>query len=376
MEKVLGQDEIDALFKAMLAGTPQATGAAEGLGRPGLAPEDSGGSKGAGAFSSGNARAQVPGRRQPDPAALEVYNFSRAGQISTDQMRAISTVNDLFARSVTHNLGAWLRTHFLVNLVSAEQLSYTDFLTRVPEMAYVCTVRLEPLGALAVLELDLAVAAPIIDLLLGGDGRPATLRELTEIEESILTSVVEILCRELTAAWAPVGLTFCFEKRELLTQVQRVLPSAERTLCVSFEIRMPEAQGMLNLSFPAVVSNTILRQLMAERNQARRQPPRIRERMAELLGHAAWGTALQFPPVRLRAQELVELAAGQVLRLALPGDTEAELRVGGLPLFRANPVRRGDHRAARLTSLEPARMGMVPGERLKPGIGGRAARLA
>lgn len=90
---------------------------------------------------------------------------------------------------------AWLRTGFLVNLVSAEQLAYADFLTRVPEMAYVCTVRLEPVGALAVLELDLALAAPVIDLLLGGPGRPGEMRELTDIEDSILTSVVEILCR-------------------------------------------------------------------------------------------------------------------------------------------------------------------------------------
>ena len=46
-------------------------------------------------------------------------------------------------------------------------------------------VRLEPLGALAVLQLDLALAPPIVDLLLGGDGREGPLRELTDIEEAI-----------------------------------------------------------------------------------------------------------------------------------------------------------------------------------------------
>jgi flagellar motor switch protein FliM len=34
----------------------------------------------------------------------------------------------------------------------------------------VASVRLEPLGALSVLQLDLGLAPPIIDLLLGGDG--------------------------------------------------------------------------------------------------------------------------------------------------------------------------------------------------------------
>ena len=192
------------------------------------------------------------------------YNFSSAGQISTDQLRAISMLNDLFARNLTHNLAAWLRTRFQVNLVSAEQIQFNEFLLRIPEISYVASVRLEPLGALSVLQLDLGLAPPIIDLLLGGDGKDGPLRELTDIEESILGSVVEIICRELTIAWQPVGLSFNFERRQMQTQVARIIAVTEKTLCLSFEIRMPHSSGLLNLAFPAVVANTILRRLTTD----------------------------------------------------------------------------------------------------------------
>src|ERR1035437_6198603 len=125
-------------------------------------------------------------------------------------------LNDLFARNLTHNLAAWLRTRFQVNLVSAEQIQFNEFLLRIPEISYVASVRLEPLGALSVLQLDLALAPPVIDLLLG--------------------SVVEIICRELTAAWQPVGLSFNFERRQMQTQVARIMSVTEKTLCLSFEI--------------------------------------------------------------------------------------------------------------------------------------------
>ena len=167
--------------------------------------------------------------RRPRPSHAEArarvvpYNFSSAGQISTEQLRAISMLNDLFARNLTHNLAAWLRTRFQVNLVSAEQIQFNEFLLRIPEISYVASVRLEPLGALSVLQLDLGLAPPIIDLLLGGDGKDGPLRELTDIEESILASVVEIICRELTAAWQPVGLSFNFERRQMQTQVARII---------------------------------------------------------------------------------------------------------------------------------------------------------
>src|SRR5215831_11879744 len=141
-------------------------------------------------FQAARASSEPPRIQKESPAVLH-YNFGRAGQISNEQLRAISMLNDLFARNLTHNLAAWLRCRFHVNLVSAEQIPFNEFLLRIPEISYVASVRLEPLGALSVLQLEMSLAPPIIDLLLGGEGKQGTLRELTEIEESILGSVME-----------------------------------------------------------------------------------------------------------------------------------------------------------------------------------------
>ena len=312
MEKTLKQDEIDALFEAARSSAPE-TGHAE-----------------------------VRARMAP-------YSFSSAGQISNEQLRAISMLNDMFARNLTHNLGAWLRTRFQVDLVSAEQIAFNEFLLRIPEISYVASVRLEPLGALSALQLDLALAPPIIDLLLGGDGREGPLRELTDIEESILGSVVEIVCRELTAAWQPVGLSFNFERRQMQTQVARIIAVNEKTLCLSFEIRMPHCSGLLNLAFPAVVANTILRRLTTDWARRRRHAGEARARMETLARRIRFGGSLQLPAVRLGAHALENLEPGSVLRLDLPATTLPFWRVGNQPLARAQAIQQGQHRAARIT---------------------------
>jgi flagellar motor switch protein FliM len=311
MEKTLKQDEIDALFQAARNSTPEA------------------------------AHTEVRARVVP-------YNFSSAGQISNDQLRAISMLNDLFARNLTHNLAAWLRTRFQVNLVSAEQIPFNEFVLRIPEISYVASVRLEPLGALSVLQLDLALAPPIIDLLLGGEGRDGPLRELTDIEESILGSVVEIVCRELTAAWQPVGLSFNFERRQMQTQVARIMAVTEKTLCLSFEIRMPHSSGLLNLAFPAVVANTILRRLTSDWGRKRRHAGETRERMEAVARRIRFGATLQLPAVRLQASVIENLEVGTVLRLDLASNALPEWKVGGQTLHRAQAIRLGAHRAARI----------------------------
>jgi flagellar motor switch protein FliM len=280
--------------------------------------------------------------------APEPYNFSRAGQISHEQMRAIGTVNDLFARNLMHTLGAWLRTQFQVKMASAKQTSYTEFVSRLKEPTYVSSIRLEPLGALGLLELDLQLASPIVDLLLGGIGRTAIVRELTDIEEAILTSVVQMVVRELNVAWRPVGLGFALEKRETAAQVARMMPASEEVMCVSFEVAMPEAEGSLNLCLPTVVLNAILRQLIADSERPRRRSEEAEMRIRKLLSAASFGAVLQFPPLRLRARDLADIAHGTVLRLPLPRHSAAELRVGGIPLARARPVRMGEHRGAQI----------------------------
>jgi flagellar motor switch protein FliM len=281
------------------------------------------------------------------------YNFSSAGQISNEQLRAISMLNDLFARNLTHNLAAWLRTRFQVNLVSAEQIQFNEFMLRIPEISYVASVRLEPLGALSVLQLDLALAPPIIDLLLGGEGRDGLLRELTDIEEAILGSVVEIICRELTAAWQPVGLSFNFERRQMQTQVGRIMSVTEKTLCLSFEIRMPHSSGLLNLAFPAVVANTILRRLTSDWGRSRRHAGDIRERMETSAARIHFGASLQLPAVRLAASELEDLKPGSVLRLNLPANTLPVWMAGGQAISPAQAVRQGAFRAASLVAPDP-----------------------
>jgi flagellar motor switch protein FliM len=318
MEKTLKQNEIDALFQAARATMPEAD------------------------------PAEVKARAVP-------YNFSSAGQISTEQLRAISMLNDLFARNLTHNLAAWLRTRFQVNLVSAEQIQFNEFLLRIPEISYVASVRLEPLGALSVLQLDLALAPPIIDLLLGGEGREGALRELTDIEEAILGSVVEIICRELTAAWQPVGLSFNFERRQMQTQVARIMSVTEKTLCLSFEIRMPHSSGLLNLAFPAVVANTILRRLTSDWGRRRRHAGETRARMEVSARKIRFGGSLQLPTVRVAASEIENLEVGSVLRFDLPANTPPVWQVGGQQLFDAQAMRHGLHRGARIErSLEEA----------------------
>jgi flagellar motor switch protein FliM len=315
MDKILSQDEIDALFRAAQGGMAE----------------------------------------KPKPAATRrtftACNFLQSAKISKEQLRSVSLLHETFARTLTHSLGAYLRVGFEVNLVSAEQLSYGEFLQRIPEVTYLVSMTLRPVGVSAAIEIDLPLAFPIIDLLLGGPGRSeAAVREITEIEEQILESVVKIIGRELETTWHSVlEVQFSFDQRLRQAEISRLMPPNEKILSLSFEIRMPEARGMLNVALPAAVSNALLRKLTQQAVYRRARgtvDSTLRIRMH--LEHCIFPMELVLPDGRVRVTQLLSLARGDVLRLGCPLSERADLVVSGRRLYRARPVRSGARRAAQV----------------------------
>jgi len=295
-------------------------------------------------------RAETGAPKEPKVERWDVY---RAGQIGREQLKAITQLHEGFARSLTHSLGAYLRVVFSATLVSAENLTYREFLERVPEITYLASCKLEPMGEIGALQLDLKVALPIVDLLLGGEGKGLTaIREITEIEEQIVESVTRIVCRELGAAWQAVNLQVDFDKRIELADAYRLIPAEEKTLSLSFEITMLEVRGGLNLAVPVSVSHALLRKISADWSNRRHRGPSLwREQVKQLLLECSFPVELEVDGLRASVNELTELAPGELLPLRRSLASPASLRVAGVEMFGASPARRGEHRAAQL--LEP-----------------------
>jgi flagellar motor switch protein FliM len=316
MEKVLNQEEIDAMFRAAL------------------------------------------GRGQTAQAAAATYqpcDFKQAGQIKKDQVRAIGNLHESFARNLTNALGAYLRVVFEVNLVSVEQLTFREFLQRIPDLAYLATFQVNPMGATAALDLELSLVFPIIDLLLGGVGRMNDVeRQITEIEEGIMEGVVRILCGELQTAWSSLNSVFEFEERLQPAQLQRLMPPGDKTLCLSFEIRMPESHGVMNVAFPAVASNALLRRLDQDGGYSRhRGPSAARQRMTEHVLDFPFEFVLGMPSTKLPVRTLLNLAPGDVLAFSHRAASPIEGIVAGRALYEAFPMRAGNQRASRIAQPLP-----------------------
>ena len=305
----------------------------------------------AAAVVTGNAKSAFFTRSQ----SVMPWDARQAGQIGREPMRAITLLHESFARNLTHALGAFLRVVFEASLVSAEHLTYREYLKRLPEVTYMCSCKLAPMDVPALLQLDLSIAFPLIDLLLGGEGKGALEpREVTEIEEQILESVVQIICRELGIAWQSLGLEFRFDRRQQPANALRLMPPDDKTLALTFGITMPESRGTLHLAVPAAISTALLRKMSADWAYRKpRGPAESKEQVKARILSCPFSIELGVMGMRVHAQELVNMEPGKLIVFRQPVETAATLLVGEQPLFQAFVMRHGRKRVARLTGFSP-----------------------
>src|ERR1700735_356106 len=132
-----------------------------------------------------------------------LFDFRRPDRIAKSQLRAIHQLHDTFVRNLVSSLSAYLRSYLMINLVSVEQLSYAEFLECLPSPTCIASIGLKPFDGNAVLELNSSLIFPILEILLGGDGKLtfSATREITEIEQVLLDGLFRLILRDFHEAW-------------------------------------------------------------------------------------------------------------------------------------------------------------------------------
>jgi flagellar motor switch protein FliM len=289
---------------------------------------------------------------EKEARSVKGCSFRQSGQLTGEQVAAVNGLHEGFARNLTQSLGAYLGVAFEVTLVSIEQLAYNEFLKRIPELTYMMGFRPEQISAAAAMQLDHSLVFPLVDILLGGIGQSQVFtRDISEIEEEVMEDVAKIICRGLETAWTPLGTKLHLDARLPAAQMQRFLAPLEKTLCLSFEVKLAETKGNLNLIVPVSISNTLLRKLSAERSNVKSRSadftaPQIAAKMLD----CRFLLELGIPGVKLPINTLAGLAPEMVCNLGVPVRKPASLQIGGRVVREANAVRHGRMRAAQVGS--------------------------
>ncbi len=295
---------------------------------------------------------EVPAPPADAPKSALLYDFRRPDRIAKDQLRSIQLLNESLARSLASSLSAFLRAYVGVDLVSVEQLPFSEFTRRLPSPTCMVSLAMRPFEGSAILEVGQSLAFPVFEMLLGGSGKGSAKinREITEIEKSILDGLFRIILQDLRTAWQAVSfIDFTVERHETEPTLLQVLAPNEAVVAIRMELRVGEYSGLMNIGIPSIIIK-MLRQKFDQQWTVRKTQSSEAEhaRILKLIKPATVNVEARLNGPKVLLEDLLEIEAGDLLSFDYNTRREVDFILNGRVKFQGNIVKEGHKRAFRI----------------------------
>jgi len=219
MDKILSQDEVDALLRGVTGGEVETT----------------------------------PDPEEPTEGPVP-YDLGNQEWIVRGRMPTLDIIHQQFARLFRMAIGDALRKPVEVTVTNQAVMKFGDFIKRLPLPAYLTIVSMEPLRGFALMATDAATVYLLVDHFFGGSGQTHVKPEgqdFTLIEQRVMTRVTAMALSNLEKAWEPVHqVEICGVRSEMNPQLAAIVIPSEIVIVITVGIELGDAVGDMHLCMP------------------------------------------------------------------------------------------------------------------------------
>lgn len=289
MNKILAQDEVDALLRGLSGGE----------------------------IESEN---DIP----EDDTGIVPFDLANQDRIIRGRMPVLEIVNDRFARLCTNALSNAVRKRVELNPISIDMTKFGDFMRSLPVPTSINIFKMDPLRGNAIIVVDSRLVFALVENVFGGAGTQPKIegREFTRIEQAIVDRIIKIALDNMEESWRPVhDVKLELVRSEINPQFAAIVPPSDVVVVINFEVELDSSIGSMIICLPYATIEPIRSKLHASFQTERLEVDhawvaRLKERLLET-------------PIELRVRMgCTQITGNQLLRLnigdVLVLDTDVE----------------------------------------------------
>lgn len=298
------------------------------------------------------AEKQVP---QEVEKVIIPYDFRLPNRISKNQLRTLRNIHETFSESISSFLMTKLQTIIGINIISVDQIYYSEYVLSVSNPACLYTFDIKGTDIKGILEISPELALTLVDRLLGGNGKGEVQAKLiTPIEQRVLFIFVEKVMQELQKSWQIIGnYEFVIEGFESDIDFAQITSQSESILLFSFEIMIGENSHLMNLCFATYAFDVILSKINSQ-NISTIRPVKYQGTSSKniLLDHIKRTDLLvkvEFGKAVITVNDLTQLSIGDVIMLNKKVGDELTITVADKLVFNGQPGTLSGRKAVKIT---------------------------
>ena len=286
---------------------------------------------------------------------LNLYDFRRPDRVSKDQMRTLQNLHDSYARQFSTTLTNYLRTFVEIEVVSVDQLTYSEFIMSISNPSCIHLFKMEPIQVTAIYEMNPSLVFFIIDRLFGGLGKSSEhSRELTPIEQNVIRNIISRGLEDLATTWQHMGdfspKITDYETNPMFVQIA---PPGETVILITFEVQMLKSSGLMSICFPHKIIETLF-SFMTSENWITTQvqtTAETRKIMAEEIQDLKVPLSVLIGNTRLTIRDLLQLEKDDILCLDKHKDEDLIVQIGGKSKMGGKSGIVGRKKAVKITEI-------------------------
>jgi flagellar motor switch protein FliM len=306
MNKILNQDEVDALLRGLSGG-----------------------------------EIEVEDDISADEGDIVAFDLANQDRIIRGRMPVLEIINDRFSRLSSNSLANSVRKRVDVNPVSIDMSKFGDFMRSLPVPTSINIFKIEPLRGNAILIVDTRLVFALVENFFGGAGSQPKVegRDFTPIEQRIIETVVRVLLNNLEDAWRPVHeVNIELVRSEINPQFASIVPPSDVVVVISFEVELENSIGSMLLALPYATIEPIRSKLYAAFQSERLEVDhawisRFRDRLME----TPVSMDVTLGNCELSGRQLLNLDVGDIILLDADEDDMLRAEVQGVLKFYGRP---------------------------------------
>ena len=220
MEKILSQDEIDALLKGVVSGEVETKAEEEG---------------------------QAAG-------GVKQYDLFNQERIVRGRMPTLELITDRFTRHLSLSWSALLNTKVEFNIIGTQIMKFGAFMKTVPIPSSLNVFRMDPLRGNGLLVVNAFLVYLIVDYFYGGKAQTHVKpegRDFTPIQLRIIKKLVQVAFEEMEKAWrAALTVKTVLVRSEVNPQFAMVVTASEIVFVTTLQVQFGETTSDFFLVYP------------------------------------------------------------------------------------------------------------------------------
>ena len=302
MNKILAQDEVDALLRGLSGGEIDSST-----------------------------------DEQMDDTGIVPFDLANQDRIIRGRMPVLEIVNDRFSRLYTNALSNIVRKRVEVNPISIDMTKFGDFMRSLPVPTSINIFKMDPLRGNAIIVVDARLVFALVESFFGGQGSQPKIegREFTRIEQAIVDRVIKLALEKMEDSWRPVhDVAMELVRSEINPQFAAIVPPSDVVIIITFEIELETAIGSMTMCLPYATIEPIRSKLLASFQTERLEVDhawvaRLKERLLE----TPVELKIRFGESKITSNQLLKLQLGDVIMLDTDYDDLLEGTIAGVTKF-------------------------------------------